>query len=100
MNQFPLKLKYKNGMVDNNVKQLKKTWIALTCLEENTTLQIWWVQQNTNEMIIEITFSYDDSTFPLLMPKVKPAFPETYMCTPVKIKDDTFFINGFSPKVS
>lgn len=41
---------------------------------------------------------YDDSTFPLLMPKVKPAFPETYMCTPVKIKDDTFFINGFSPK--
>ena len=55
---------------------------------------------SANEMIIEITFSYDDSTFPLLMPKVKPAFPETYMCTPVKIKDDTFFINGFSPKVS
>ena len=57
-------------------------------------------KKNTNEMIIRSTFRYDDSTFPLLMPKVKPAFPETYMCTPVKIKDDTFFINGFSPKVS
>lgn len=41
---------------------------------------------------------YDDNTFPLLMPKVKPPNPESYLCTPVKIQDETFFINGFSPK--
>ena len=33
------------------------------------------------------------------MPKVKPPNPESYLCTPVKIQDETFFINGFSPKV-
>ena len=40
----------------------------------------------------------DNTTFPLLMPKIRPEREESYLCTPIKIKDDTFFITGFSPK--
>ena len=32
--------------------------------------------------------------FPLLMPKVHPAQEEAYLCTPIEIKDEEYFITG------
>ena len=32
--------------------------------------------------------------FPLLMPKVHPPAPESYLCTPIEIKDEEYFITG------
>jgi len=36
--------------------------------------------------------------FPLLMPKVHPPTPESYLCTPIEIKDEQYYITGFRPK--
>ena len=32
--------------------------------------------------------------FPLLMPKVHPPASESYLCTPIEIKDEEYFITG------
>ena len=32
--------------------------------------------------------------FPLLMPKVHPVAEESYLCTPIEIKDEEYFITG------
>ena len=32
--------------------------------------------------------------FPLLMPKIHPPAPESYLCTPIEIKDDEYYITG------
>ena len=32
--------------------------------------------------------------FPLLMPKVHPPASESYLCTPIEIKDDEYYITG------
>ena len=32
--------------------------------------------------------------FPLLMPKVHPPSSESYLCTPIEIKDEEYFITG------
>ena len=32
--------------------------------------------------------------FPLLMPKVKPSQEEAYLCTPIEIKDEEYYITG------
>jgi len=36
--------------------------------------------------------------FPLLMPKVNPTQEESYLCTPIEIKDEEYYITGFRPK--
>merc|ERR1711993_198051 len=36
--------------------------------------------------------------FPLLMPKVHPPQEEAYLCTPIEIKDEEYYITGFRPK--
>jgi peptidylglycine monooxygenase len=36
--------------------------------------------------------------FPLLMPKVHPTKEESYLCTPIEIKDEEYYITGFRPK--
>ena len=34
--------------------------------------------------------------FPLLMPKIHPPTEESYLCTPIEIKDNEFYITGNS----
>jgi peptidylglycine monooxygenase len=36
--------------------------------------------------------------FPMLMPKVHPTEEESYLCTPIEIKDKEYYITGFRPK--
>jgi len=39
--------------------------------------------------------------FPLLMPKVKPESPETYLCTPIRLDTDlTYYVVGFRPNAT
>ena len=54
-------------------------------------------------LLAVLTFtSYVDSSphsFPLLMPNAKPAQPETYLCTTIRLdRNQTHYITGFSPK--
>lgn len=45
----------------------------------------------------KVEYSKDEarkSYFPLLMPKIHPVSEEAYICTPVKVKDNEFYITG------
>jgi len=42
-----------------------------------------------------------EKDFPLLMPMVKPAAEEAYICTPIRLSDtQTFYVNRFTPNAS
>merc|ERR1712141_752172 len=42
-----------------------------------------------------------EKDFPLLMPMVKPAAEESYICTPIRLSDtQTFYVNRFTPNAS
>ena len=42
-----------------------------------------------------------EKDFPLLMPMVKPATEESYICTPIRLSDtQTFYVNRFTPNAS
>jgi len=42
-----------------------------------------------------------EKDFPLLMPMVKPATAESYICTPIRLSDtQTFYVNRFTPNAS
>ena len=42
-----------------------------------------------------------EKDFPLLMPMVKPAAEESYICTPIRLSDtQTFYVNRFTPNAT
>ena len=43
--------------------------------------------------------SVQSGLYPLLMPNVHPDSDETYLYTTRRIKDETIFLTGFTPKV-
>ncbi len=45
--------------------------------------------------------SAEEGVFPLLMPHVKPASAEEYLCTPIRVDVDTdYYVTGFRPNAT
>jgi len=50
---------------------------------------------------LSVAAPQETNSFPLLMPKVHPDVPETYLCTPVRVNtEEAYYIVGFAPNAS